>query len=36
MKNVKEAYSAKFVILNDNGSYTYVPDINGDDSLDSI
>jgi len=32
MSNVKEAYSAQFVVLNDDGSYNYVPDINGDDT----
>ena len=36
MRNVKEAYSAKFVVLNDDGSYTYVPDINGDSTYQSI
>lgn len=34
--NVKSAYSAQFVVLNENGSYAYVPDINGDDTYESI
>ena len=28
--NAVQAYSAKFVVMNDDGSYNYVPDINGD------
>jgi hypothetical protein len=36
MKNVKDAYSAQFVVLNDDGSYLYVPDSNGDITYKSI
>ena len=36
MSKVKSAYSAQFVILNDNGSYTYVPDSKGDVTYKSI
>lgn len=34
--DAKEAYSAQFVVLDENGSYFYVPDINGDDTYESI
>ena len=34
--NAIQAYSAKFVVMNDDGSYKYVPDINGDSTYDSI
>ena len=34
--NAVQAYSAKFVVMNDDGSYNYVPDINGDKTYDSI
>ena len=36
LTNVIQAYSAKFVVLNADGSYSYVPDQSGDDSLESI
>ena len=36
MKKVKSAYSAQFVVLNDDGSYKYVPDSKGDITYKSI
>lgn len=36
LTNVTQAYSAKFVVMNSDGSYSYVPDKSGDDSLESI
>jgi hypothetical protein len=36
MKNVKSAYSAQFVVLNDDGSYVYVPDAKGDTTYKSV
>ena len=34
--NVKAAYSAQFVVLKDDGSYGYIPDIHGDTTYKSI
>ncbi len=36
LTDVKQAYSAQFVIKNDDGSYAYVPDKNGDTTNKSI